>query len=363
MTNAKICIVGAGAIGGYLAVRLACAGNQVSVIARGAQLAAIRSHGLTLVGADGGRETATKLLATDAIAQLDKQDVVIIAVKAHQLAPVVDDLPRLFHADTIVVPMQNGIPWWYFQRHGGAWDNRIVSTVDPEGRIAGSLDPQRLIGCVVYPATTVVQPGVVRHIEGNRFPLGELDGRETQRVQWLSRLFTDAGLKAPVLTDIRSEIWLKLWGSLSFNPISALTHATLADICRYPLGRELAASMMSEAQAIANRLGITFRLPLEKRIAGAEKVGHHKTSMLQDIEAGRATEIDALLGSVIELGRITGTPTPHLVAVYACVKLLSHTTVERNVCVRAFDVQRAVPAAAPDIRPVADLVPTYGAAA
>ena len=363
MAGAKICIVGAGAIGGYLAVRLACAGNEVSVIARGAHLAAIRSGGLTLIGAEGERETVAGLLATDSIAQLDKQDIVIIAVKAHQLAPIIGELPRLFHAGTLVVPMQNGIPWWYFQRHGGEWENCVVSTVDPEGRIAGALNPQRIIGCVVYPATAVLKPGVIRHIEGHRFPVGELDGSETERVMQLSRTFTGAGLKSPVLADIRGEIWLKLWGNLSFNPISALTHATLADICRYPLGRELAASMMSEAQAIAARLGITFRVPLEKRISGAEKVGHHKTSMLQDIEAGRATEIDAMLGSVIELGKITGVPTPHLEAVYACVKLLSHATVERNACVRALDLHHPGFAATPALAPEPGLAPACGAAA
>ncbi|MFN7087917.1 MAG: 2-dehydropantoate 2-reductase, partial [Burkholderiales bacterium] len=323
MTAARICIVGAGAIGGYLAVRLARAGNHVSVIARGAHLAAIRAAGLTLIDAGGGRETVTELAATDTLSDLGPQDIVIITVKAHQLEAVVDELPRLFHADTLVVPMQNGIPYWYFQRHGGQWDGYTISSVDPRGRIAAAIDPQRVIGCVVYPATAVVQPGVIRHIEGNRFPFGELDGRETERVARLSRIFTDAGLKSPVLDHIRSEIWLKLWGNLSFNPISALTHATLADICRFPLSRGLAAAMMTEAQEVAQRLGITFRLPLEKRIAGAEKVGHHKTSMLQDLEAGRALEIDALLGSVIELGKLTCTSTPHLDAIYACVKLLS----------------------------------------
>lgn len=337
--SARICIVGAGAIGGYLAVRMACAGNAVSVIARGAQLAAIRNDGLTLIHPNGSRETVSSLNATDVPGHAGPQDIVIITVKAHQLAPLSNNLPRLFHDDTIVVPMQNGIPWWYFQHHGGPWEGRSVATVDPDGHFATAIDPRRLIGCVVYPAAIVARPGTIQHIEGNRFPVGELDGRDSERVHALSRTFEAAGLKSPVLNDIRSEIWLKLWGNLSFNPISALTHATLAEICRYPLGRGLATSMMTEAQAIAGRLGITFRLPLEKRISGAEKVGDHKTSMLQDIEAGRTMEIDALLGSVIELGRITGTPTPHLDAVYACVKLLSHATVERNTCVRAINMQ------------------------
>ncbi len=363
MAAAKICIVGAGAIGGYLAVRLALAGNQVSVIARGPHLAAIRSRGLTLVSAEGERETVTGLIATDNLAELGPQDIVIITVKAHQLEPIVDQIPHLFHADTIVVPMQNGIPYWYFQRHGGQFDGYSVSTVDPEGRIASTLDPQRVIGCVVYPATAMEQPGVIRHIEGNRFPVGELDGRESERALRLSAVFTAAGLKSPVIDNIRSEIWLKLWGNLSFNPISALTHATLADICRFPLGRELATAMMTEAQTIANRLDITFRVPLEKRIAGAEKVGHHKTSMLQDVEAGRAIEIDALLGSVIELGKITCTPTPYLDAIFACAKLLSHATLERNACVRALELQGVVAPIVPEARPALEFASALGAAA
>ena len=201
--------------------------------------------------------------------------------------------------------------------------------------IAQAVDPARIVGCVVYPAAELVAPGVVRHVEGDRFPLGELDGVETPRVRALSEMFVAAGLKAPVLADIRSEIWLKLWGNLTFNPISALTHSTLADICRYPLSRELAASMMREAQEVAERLGAHFRVPLEKRIAGAEKVGRHKTSMLQDVEAGRDPEIDALVGAVIELGAVVGVPTPHIQTVYALVKLLGRTLKEDRVYIRA----------------------------
>ena len=210
-----------------------------------------------------------------------------------------------------------------------------MHSVDPDGVIATAIDPRRIVGCVVYPAAMLERPGVVKHIEGNRFPLGELDGSETPRVLEISRAFVDAGLKAPVLENIRAEIWLKLWGNLSFNPISALTHATLVDLCRFPLSRELAETMMLEAQAVAAKLGIEFRVPLEKRIAGAEKVGRHKTSMLQDVEAGRDTEIDGLVGAVIELGRLTGTPTPSISAVYALLKLLSKTMKEERTCVRA----------------------------
>jgi len=221
--------------------------------------------------------------------------------------------------------MQNGIPYWYFHRHGGEFEGRTVRSVDPGGTLAAAIAPERVIGCVVYPACELVAPGVVQHIEGERFPLGELDGRSSERVRRIAAAFDSAGLKAPVLQNIRAEIWLKLWGNLTFNPISALTRSTLVDICQYPGTRELAAAMMTEAQTIAHKLGISFRVGLEKRIAGAEKVGKHKTSMLQDVEAGRAPEIDALVGSVVELGRLTHTRTPHIDAVYALTKLLAET--------------------------------------
>jgi 2-dehydropantoate 2-reductase len=331
----KVCVVGAGSIGGYLAVLLANAGNEVTVIARGAHLDAIRSRGLRLISETGSECVASNIKATSDMSEAGSQDLVILGVKAHQVDAIASELNALMHATTILVPMQNGIPWWYFQRHGGLYEGNAVETVDPHGVIASTIDPRRIIGCVVYPAATIAAPGVIKHIEGNRFPLGELDGSETARVAQVAQTFVAAGLKAPVLTNIRAEIWLKLWGNLSFNPISALTHSTLVDMCRYPLSRELAQNMMLEAQSIANKLGIEFRVPLDKRIAGAEKVGKHKTSMLQDVEAGRDPEIDALVGAVIELGRLTNTPTPHISAVYACVKLLSKTIADERVCVRA----------------------------
>jgi 2-dehydropantoate 2-reductase len=331
----KICVVGAGSIGGYLAVLFAEAGHEVTVCARGAHLAAIRERGLELILEDGTRKVARKLRATDDIRGAGQQDLVILGVKAHQVEAIVEQLPALFHDDTVLIPMQNGIPWWYFQRHGGTYEGQVVRTADPQGRIAATIDPARIVGCVVYPAATIAAPGVIRHIEGNRFPLGELDGSESERVNRLSALFVAAGLKAPVLTSIRNEIWLKLWGNLSFNPISALTHATLVDLCQFPLSRTLAETMMLEAQAVGHKLGVEFRVPLDKRIAGAEKVGKHKTSMLQDVEAGRDPEIDALVGSVLELADLTQTPTPQIRAVYALVKLLSHTMSREQVCVRA----------------------------
>ena len=331
----KICIVGAGSIGGYLAVLFAQAGNDVTVIARGAHLAAIRANGLRLIQEDGAECIAHNVTASDRIDAVGKHDLVILGVKAHQVQPIAKELNALFHDDTVLIPMQNGIPWWYFQRHGGAYEGYSIESADPGGAIAAAIDPQRIIGCVVYPAASIIAPGVIRHIEGSRFPVGELDGTETPRVIEVSNAFIAAGLKSPVLTNIRAEIWLKLWGNLSFNPISALTHSTLVDLCQFPLSRELAENMMLEAKAVANRLGIEFRVPIEKRIAGAEKVGKHKTSMLQDVEAGRDPEIDALVGAVIELGRLTCTPTPHISTVYALVKLLSKTISDEQVCVRA----------------------------
>jgi 2-dehydropantoate 2-reductase len=225
----------------------------------------------------------------------------------------------------MVVTMINGLPWWYFHKLAGPYEGRSLESVDPGGRIAAHIEPERIIGSIVYPATELVAPGVVRVIEGNRFSIGELDGSRSECVDALSQVLMKAGFKAPVARDIRSELWVKLWGNLSFNPISALTHATLEDICRFPASRALVAGLMTEAQAVGEKVGVQFKVSLDKRIAGAEAVGAHKTSMLVDVEHGRALEIEALVGSVVELGRITGTPTPMLDAIYATVKLLGHT--------------------------------------
>lgn len=334
----KIAIVGAGAIGGYVGAKLALAGENVTFIVRGANLTAIRNNGMKLIMQDGAEQIAKNVKATDDYAEAGPQDLVILALKAHQVDAVADQLPKLFGPDTSVVTMQNGIPYWYFHRHGGELEGRQVHSVDPTGLLATKIQPRRVIGCVVYPASELVAPGVVRHIEGERFPVGELDGSTSTRVTAISECLIHAGFKAPVLANIRAEIWLKLWGNLTFNPISALSHSTLVDICQYPLVRELAADMMREAQQVAARLGIEFRVSLEQRIAGAEKVGKHKTSMLQDVEAGRATEIDALVGSVIELGRLTGTPTPHVDTVYALVKLLDRAMTQEQGQVRMLKV-------------------------
>jgi 2-dehydropantoate 2-reductase len=326
----KIAVVGVGAIGGYVGIRLALAGEDVTFIARGANLQALRTNGIRLVTADGTQESLPSVNATSDYAAAGPQDMVILAMKAHQVAAVAPDVPKLFGPDTVVVPMQNGIPYWYFHGHRGELAGTRVHCADPTGEIGENIRAERVIGCVVYPATELVSHGVIKHVEGNRFPVGEPDGSASERVKRVSDSLTRAGLKAPVLGDIRAEIWLKLWGNMTFNPISALTRATLAGICQYPPSRELAAAMMTEAQNIAHKLGITFRVPLEKRIAGAEKVGHHKTSMLQDVEAGRDLEIDALLGAVVELARLTETPTPHLDTVYSLTKLLAKSLHEKR---------------------------------
>lgn len=324
----KIAIIGVGAIGGYVGARLAHCGEDVTFIARGANLEALKSRGIRLLLGDGSEQAVQHVKATADYAAAGPQDLVILAMKAHQVEAVAPQVPQLFGPDTAVLPMQNGIPYWYFHAHGGALAGTQIKSVDPNGVIAKHVPCERVIGCVVYPATELISHGVIKHVEGNRFPVGEPDGSTSERVTRVSECLIRGGLQAPVLADIRAEIWLKLWGNLTFNPISALAHATLAGICQYPLSRDLARDMMSEAQTIANKLGITFRVPIEKRIAGAERVGHHKTSMLQDVEARRTLEVDALLGSVVELARLTETPTPHLNTVYALTKLLAKSLEE-----------------------------------
>ena len=323
----KICIVGAGAIGGMLGVKLALTGNDVTLILRGANLEAVKANGLTLIEENGNELVAKPIKATSVIAEAGVQDVIILALKAHQVSAVAADLPALMHAGTRVVTMQNGIPWWYFHKIPGELSQpylgKPVQAVDLDGNIAKHIPIDSVIGSVVYPASEVIRPGVIKVIEGNRFTLGEIDGSDTPSIRAISDAFKAAGFKAPVSNDIRSEIWLKVWGNLSFNPISALTHATLEDICVYPATRELAANMMTEAQNIGAKLGVQFKVSLEKRIAGAQAVGQHKTSMLQDVEAGRQLELQALVGAVIELGQITDTPTPTINAVYALTSLLA----------------------------------------
>ena len=326
----KICVVGAGAIGGLLAVKFAKAGEQMTVIDQGPHLEAIQRNGLKLIMSDG-LEHHAELDARGDMAGVEVQDLIILAVKAHVLPAVAPGVAGMAGPGTMIVPVQNGLPWWYFEKHGGEFAGHRLQSLDPDGILAESIDVDHIVGTVTFPAGEIAAPGVVRHTEGNRFPVGELDGSRSERAQLLVDTFTRAGFKSFVIEDIRAEMWLKLWGNLSFNPISALTRATLVDICRYPLTRQLARALMEEAREVAGRLGITFRLGIDRRIAGAERVGAHKTSMLQDVEAGRSLEIDAIIGVVSELGRLVDVPTPSVDAIQALVALLDKGVREGTV--------------------------------
>lgn len=314
----RICIYGAGAIGGYMGAKLAAAGADVTLIARGPHLAAMKEKGLLLK--IGDEEILTRPNCTDNPAEAGEQDHVIIALKAHSVPNVVDAMQPLLGKDTTVVTAVNGVPWWYFYKLEGAYENHRVSSVDPGNKQWDGIGPERAIGCVVYPAAEIEEPGVIRHIEGDRFTLGEPSGERSERAGGLSKALIAAGLKAPVRPRIRDEIWVKLWGNLSFNPISALTTATLDVIATEPGTRGVSKAMMLEAQKIGEKLGVKFAVDVEKRIDGAAAVGAHKTSMLQDLELGRPMEIDALVASVQELGRIVDEPTPTIDVVLELVR-------------------------------------------
>lgn len=319
----KICIFGAGAIGGYMGAKLASAGTDVSLVARGPHLEAMRRNGLTLIDENG--RTTVDVSVSDDPADLGPQDYVIITLKAHSVPPAVNTILPLVGDRTTIVSGVNGIPWWYFHKIGGPLEGTRLESVDPGNAQWDGFGPDRVLGCVVYPAAEVVEPGTIRHIEGNRFSLGEPDGSKSERALALSAALTEAGLKAPVRPKLRDEIWVKLWGNLSFNPISALTHATLDVLCTDSGTRAVARSMMLEAQAIAEELGVKFPIDVERRIDGGAAVGAHRTSMLQDLDAGRPMEIDALVGSVQELGRVTNIATPTIDTVAALVKLRAKT--------------------------------------
>jgi len=316
----KICIFGAGAIGGYMGAKLAQGGADVSLVARGPHLAAMKEKGLTLIEDDGDPVTVPVTVSEDP-AELGPQDYVIVTLKAHSVPPVVDKMQPLLGEGSTVVSGVNGVPWWYFHKIGGPLEGTRLATVDPGDAQWNGFGPDRVLGCVVYPAAEVSEPGTIRHIEGNRFSLGEPDGSKSERALALSKALSAAGLKAPVRPKLRDEIWVKLWGNLSFNPISALTHATLDVLCTDPGTRALARAMMVEAQEIAENLGVKFPIDVDRRIDGGAAVGAHRTSMLQDLDAGRPMEIDALVGSVQELGKVTGVPTPAIDAVLALVSL------------------------------------------
>ena len=321
----NITVIGAGAIGGHIAAKLAAAGESVKVVARGEHLKAIRERGLKLK--ENGEEIVARVEATDRIAEAGGADLIVLGVKAHQLAPIAAEVASIVAPTSTIMTTQNGIPWWYFFKHGGRYEGVRLESVDPGGVIASHLPIDAVVAAIIYQAAEIESPGIIRHVEGHRLPLAEIDGAKTERIAALSELFTKAGFKSPALSDVRSEIWMKLWGNLTFNPVSALSHATLEDICRFAPTRALAAAMMREAQTVGEAFGIRFRLSIDKRIAGAESIGAHKTSMLQDIEHGRAIEIDALLGSVTELARLANVATPHLDAICAVTKLLGETVV------------------------------------
>ncbi|MGB1388198.1 MAG: 2-dehydropantoate 2-reductase [Paracoccaceae bacterium] len=314
----KICVFGAGAIGGYMGAKLAQAGADVSLVARGPHLAAMQANGLRLVEESG--EITVPVRAEEDPAALGEQDYVIVTLKAHSVPPVVGRMAPLIGENTTVVSGVNGLPWWYFHKHGGGLEGTRLASVDPGNVQWDGFGPDRVLGCVVYPAAEVVQPGVVKHIEGSRFSLGEPDGSKSDRALDLSKALSAAGLKAPVRPRLRDEIWVKLWGNLSFNPISALTRATLDVLCTEPGTRGIARAMMVEAQEIAETLGVKFPIDVDRRIDGGAAVGAHRTSMLQDLDAGRPMEIDALVGSVQELGRIVGVTTPTIDMVLALVQ-------------------------------------------
>lgn len=315
----KICIFGAGAIGGYMGAKLAEAGADVSLVARGPHLAAMQANGLTLI--EDGASKTLPVTVSENPEDLGPQDYVIVTLKAHSVPPVVGKMQPLIGDETTIVSGVNGVPWWYFHKLGGDLDGTRLESVDPGNAQWDGFGPENVLGCVVYPAAEVSEPGVIHHIEGNRFSLGEPSGERSERAMRLSKALSAAGLKAPVRPKIRDEIWVKLWGNLSFNPISALTHATLDVLCTEPGTRDVARNMMLEAQAIAEKLGVKFPIDVDRRIQGGADVGAHRTSMLQDLDAGRPMEIDALVGSVRELGRVTSTPTPTIDTVLALVQL------------------------------------------
>ena len=320
----KICIFGAGAIGGYLAAQLAGADHEITLIARGPHLEAMQKNGLTLE--IGDEQKVFEVNCTDDPSVPGPQDCVILTLKAHSVAPVVDQIVPLLGPDTTIVTAQNGLLWWYFYGLPGPWEAHHLESADPGAVIWQTLGPERAIGCVVYPSCEIVQPGVIRHIHGNRFMLGEPDGSKSDRVVELARIMIEAGLKAPIRKKIRDDIWLKLLGNATFNPVSVLTHATLEQMGRDEDIRTIIHRMMSEAQEVALKLGVKFSMDIEQRINGAIEVGAHKTSMLQDFEHGRPLELDALVGAVSELGRLVSVPTPTIDEILALVHLKIRTS-------------------------------------
>ena len=317
----RIVIAGAGAIGGYIGARLARAGADVVLHARGPHLRAMQDRGLRVISPDGDFEVKPAVAAD--FAAIGQADVVFLGVKAHSLTALAPTLTPLLGPSTVVVSTQNGIPWWYFHGIGGEFDGLRLERVDPGGVIADAIEPRRVVGSLAYFATEIVEPGVIRHTEGNRISFGEPDGAKSERARAIAEALIAAGFRCPVTPRFRHEIWVKLLGNVAFNPISALTGATLEELARHPDVSRLVRELMAETEAVAGKLGIEVPISIDQRMAGAEKVGAHKTSMLQDLEAGRPMELEAVVGAVVELGERLGVPMPSTRAVYACAKLLN----------------------------------------
>jgi 2-dehydropantoate 2-reductase len=321
-----VAVIGAGAIGAYVGAALLRGGARVTLVARGAHLEAMRADGVRVESPRGDFHARPE--ATDDIRSIGPVDVVILALKAHQIAPIVADLRALFHAETAVVAMQNGIPWWYFAADPGPNEGRRIASVDPDGRIGAAIESRRVVGCVIYCSTEIVAPGVIKHLEGTRYCLGDPVRGVHPRTQRIAQAFIAGGLKAPVEADIRAEMWLKLLGNAAFNPISALTRATLGEMCDDAPVNALVVEMMSEALAVAAKLNVSVKLSIEARIDGARRVGAHKTSMLQDLEMRKSFELDAVIGAIVELGDLCGVPTPATRHVYALAKLLERSILD-----------------------------------
>ena len=325
----RIVIVGAGAIGGYIGARLSRAGADVVLFARGPHLRAMQDRGLRVISPDGDFDVRPDVCGD--LAAIGTADVVFLGVKAHSLAALAPQLHPLFGPDTVVVSTQNGLPWWYFQGHGGDLEGLSLETVDPGGVIAAAIESRRVVGSLAYFATDVVEPGVIHHTEGNRISFGEPDGTRSERTRHVAEALIAAGFRCPVTTRFRHEIWVKLLGNVAFNPISALTGGTLEELVRHPEVSRLVREVMTETEAVAARLGIELPISIDQRMDGAGKVGAHKTSMLQDHEAGRPMELDAVVGAVVELGARLTVAMPATRAVYACAKLLDEHRARRVV--------------------------------
>ena len=317
----KFLIAGAGAIGAYMGARLAQAGFDVTLFARGPHLRAMQERGVRVRSVEGDFQTQPRIVGS--LDEAGQADVVFLGVKAHSLTQLAPHLKPVLGPDTTVVSTQNGIPWWYFQGFGGQWDGLRLERIDPGGVISASIEARRIVGSIVYFSTEIYEPGVVQHIEGNRISLGEPDGSRSERCRRIAEALVTAGLRCPITTHIRQEIWVKILGNASLNPVSALTRATLAQMLRDPGVAEVIRKIMQEVEAVSKKLGMELSVSVEQRMAGAAKVGEHKTSMLQDLEAGRPMELEALVGSVVELGDRVGVAMDHTHAVYSCARLLA----------------------------------------